>query len=113
LPCQRQPGRNDQQRHVLGIGLGDARKGVLDPRTRLRREHAVALAALDAGIAVGHADTDSLLPAQDGTDVERGARFDQRVARVAGEELGPLALENFGNERGAVHRSSLPYATDW
>ncbi len=49
-------------------------------------------------IAVGDADADALLPAQDRTDVERGAGLDQRIARIAGEEFGALALEDFGDD---------------
>src|SRR5262249_25033989 len=94
---------NHQHRHVLGVGLGDAGKGVLDAGAGLRREHAVAPAALDAAVAVGHADADALLPAQDRPDVERGAGLDQRIARIAGEKLRALALENLGNDFGAVH----------
>ena len=73
------------------------------PGPCLGGEYAILLAALDAGIAVGHADADALLPAQDGPDVERGAGLDQRIARIAGEELGSLAPENFGDDGGAVH----------
>src|SRR5262249_58932773 len=86
LSRQRQPGRNDQQRDVLGKGLGNARKGVLDARSGLGGEYAVALAALDTGIAVRQADADALLPAENRTDVERGAGLDQRIAGIAGED---------------------------
>ena len=88
----------DQHRDILGIGLGDAGERVLDAGAGLRGEHAVALAALDAGVAVRDADADALLPAQDGADIERGARLDQRIARIAGQELRALALEDFGDE---------------
>jgi hypothetical protein len=105
LPCQRQSGWNDQQRHVFGIGLGNAGKGVLNARPGLRREHTVACRRLRSAEAVGHADADPLLPAQDRAECRCGARFDQRIARVAGEEFRALALEDFGNELGAVHGS--------
>ena len=91
LSRQRQPGRNDQERDVFGKGLGDAGKGVFDAGPGLGGEYAVALAALDTGIAVREADADALLPAQNRTDVERGAGLDQRVAGIAGEELRSLA----------------------
>ena len=54
-------------------------------------------------IAVGDADADALLPAQDRPDVDRGAGLDQRVARIAGQKFRALALEDFGNDSGAVH----------
>ncbi len=49
-------------------------------------------------VAVRDADADALLPAQDGADVERGAGLDQRIARIAGEELRAFALEDFGDD---------------
>src|SRR5262244_4551951 len=103
LSRQRQPGRNDQQRDVLGKGLGNAGKGVLDARSGLGGEYAVALAALDTGIAVRQADADALLPAENRTDVERGAGLDQRIAGIAGEKLRSLAPEDFGDDGGAIH----------
>ena len=57
-----------------------------------RRRHCAG--RKDARIAVRDADADALLPAQDGADVELGAGLDQRL-RIAGEEFGTLALENF------------------
>ena len=100
--------RQDQHRHVFRIGLGDAGKGVLDAGPGLGREHADAPSAVDPAVAVGEADPDPLLAAQDGADADRRAGLDQRVARVAGEELGPLALEDFGDCLGAVHDAVLP-----
>ena len=105
---QRHAAGHDQQRHVLGVGLGDARERVLDAGPGLGGEHAVLLAALDARIAVGDADADALLPAQDRADVDRRARLDHLIARITGEKFGAFALENFGNDFGAIHvRSSL------
>src|SRR5262245_50237974 len=112
LSRQRQPGRNDQQRDVLGKGLGNAGKGVLDARSGLDGEYAVAPAALDAGIAVRQADADALLPAQDRTDVERGAGLDQGVARIAGEKLRSLAPKDFGDDGGAIH-GLVPPVDNW
>ncbi len=63
LPRQRDTAGDDKHRHVLRIRLGDAGECVLDAGTGLGAEHAVALAALDAAIAVGNADADALLPA--------------------------------------------------
>ena len=100
---QRQPGRNDQHRHVFREGLRHARESVLDAGAGLRGEHAVAPSALDAGIAVGRADADPLLPAQYRPDIERGGGLDQRVAWIAGEKLGALALQDFGNDFSTLH----------
>src|SRR5262249_6062441 len=109
LSGQRQPGRNDQERDVLGKGLSDAGKGVLDAGTGLGGEYAVALAAPDTGIAVRQANADALLPAENRTDVERGAGLDQRVAGIAGEELRSLAPKDFGDDGGAVHGCNLSF----
>ena len=56
-----------------------------------------------AWASVREADADALLPAQNRTDVERGAGLDQRVAGIAGEELRSLAPEDFGDDGGAIH----------
>ncbi len=103
LPLGRKAGRNDQHRHVLGIGLGDARERVLDAGTVLGREHAVLPAAPDARIAVRHADADALLPAEDRPDVELRTGLDQRIARIARQKGGSLALEDLGDDVGTVH----------
>src|SRR4029079_15520050 len=66
-------------------------------------ENAVLPAGAHAGRAVGHAHAHALLAAEDRPDVEIGAGVDQRIARIAGEKLGPLALEDFGNDVGALH----------
>ena len=73
LSISRKPGRDDEQRHVLGIGLRDAGKGILDARSLLSGEYAVLPAAANAAEAVGHADADALLPAEDRTDIDLGA----------------------------------------
>src|SRR5262249_39067438 len=109
LSRQRQPGRKHQQRDVLGKCLGNARKRILDARPRLRGKYAVALAALDAGIAVRHADADAFLPAENRANVERGAGLDQRVAWIAGEKLCALASEDFRDNGRPVHGWFLPW----
>jgi hypothetical protein len=43
------------------------------------------------------------LPTQYRSNVQRRACFDQRIARIAGEKLRPLAFKNFGNNCSAVH----------
>src|SRR5581483_11408541 len=105
---QRHAAGNDQDRHILRVSLGDARKCVLDTGPRLSREHAVALAALDAAIAVGDADADAFLPAENRTDVQRRAGLDHLSARIARQKLRALALENFGNNFGAIHERPSP-----
>ncbi len=99
----REARRDDQYRDVLRERLGDAGKGILDARPVLSGEDTVLPSLADAREAVGHADADALLPAEDGADVDLGAGVDQRVARIAGEEFGALALQDFGNELCTVH----------
>ncbi len=101
-------GRDDQQRHVFRIGLGDAGEGVFDAGPVLGSEDAVLLAAADARIAVGHADADALLAAEDRPDVDLRAGVDQRVAGITGEEIGALALDDFSNDVGALHGELSP-----
>jgi hypothetical protein len=107
LPRQRKSRGDDEKRHVLGVGLRDPGERILDARTGLRGEHAVLLAALDAAVAVGEAHADALLPAQDGADVERRTRLDDRIARIAGEKIGALALEDLSDDLRAVHGTVL------
>jgi hypothetical protein len=108
LATERQAAGNHQERHILGIGLGDAGKGILDARPGLRGEYAVRFAAFDPRIAVSDADADALLPAQDRTDVDGGAGLDDRIAWVTRQEFGPLALENVGNHCSAIHNLRSP-----
>jgi hypothetical protein len=106
LAFRRKSGRDHQHRHILRIGLRHAGEGILDAGPMLGGKDAVLLARADAAEAVGHADAHALLPAEDGADVELGAGIDQRIARVAGEKLGPLALEDFCDDIGALHLRS-------
>ena len=103
LPGQRLAGRQDQHRHVLGIGLGDAGEGVLDAGAGLGGEHPVAAAAVDPAVAVGEPDADPLLAAQDRADADLRAGLDQRVAGIARQELRPLAPQDLGDRLRAVH----------
>ena len=63
LPGQRQAARDHQQRHVFRVRLGDPWERVFDAGAGLGGKHAVLSAAGDAGIAIGHSDADTLLPA--------------------------------------------------
>jgi hypothetical protein len=63
LPGQRQAARDHQQRHVFRVRLGDPWKRVFDAGAGLGGKHAVLSAAGDSGIAIGHSDADTLLPA--------------------------------------------------
>src|SRR6516225_2329348 len=115
LPLRREASRNDQHRHVLGKRLRDAREGILDAGAVLRGEDPVLHPAADARIAVRHADTDTLLPAEDRPYVDLGTGLDQRIARIAGQEGRTLAPENLGDDVGAVHElgSRLVLIQQW
>jgi hypothetical protein len=106
LPGQRHAAGNDQKRDVLGKRLRHPGKGVLDAGPHLGGEDAVALAALDPGKAIGDADADALLPAQDRPDIKCRAGLDHRVTWIARQEFGAFALEDFGDNFGSVHRTS-------
>ena len=107
LPRQRQAARNDEHGNVLGKSLRDAGERVLDAGAGLRAEHAVPLSALDAAIAVGDADADAFLPAQDRTNVDRRAGLDHVIAWIAGEKFGALDFQDLGDNFGAIHGVSL------
>ena len=63
--------------------------------------------AISSRMLYGEPDADPLLPAEDRADVERGAAFDQRIARIGGKEIGALAAEDFCDDVGAVHGVSF------
>ena len=65
------------------------------------------LPRFDAAIAVGDADADALLPAEDRANVDRRAGLDDLIARIAGEKFSALDLEDLGNDFGAVHGFAL------
>jgi len=90
-------------RSTARAGVG-RRQAETDPdHTVLRREHAVLPPLADARETIRHRDARALLAAEDRTNVDLGARVDQRIARVAGKELRPLALQHLCNELRTFH----------
>ena len=77
----------------------------------LSGEDTVLASLANARETVGHRDAGALLAAEDRADVDLGAGVDQRIARVAGEELGALALQHFRNELRTVHWAGSGTAT--
>ena len=76
----------------------------------LSGEDAVLAAPTDPAEAVRHADADALLTTENRADVDLGARVDQRVARIAGEEFRALALQDFCDNVCAIHMENLMFA---
>src|ERR1700741_5116297 len=107
LPFGRETAGNDQQRHVLGISLRYSGEGVLDSGAMLGCKHAVLSAAADSREPIGHADPNPLLATDDRSNVDRGASVDHGITGITGEKLGSLALEDFGDDFGAIHLDCL------
>jgi hypothetical protein len=99
--------REHQYRHRIGIGGGDPGKSIFGAGTGLHGKDADTLAIGYPGEAVGDADADSFLAADDRFDAGRGGRFDQRVGGITGEKLHAFALEDFANRIDDSHRTSL------
>ena len=63
----------------------------------------IVLAGGDAADGVGHVDADALLADDDRADVGLGRRLDDRVDRVADQELDAFALQDLGNRGADFH----------
>ena len=72
-----------KNRNGIRVGRGDAGESVFGARAGLHGKDADALAVGDPGEAVGDADADSFLTANDGLDARRSSGFDQRVGWIA------------------------------
>jgi len=72
----------------------------------LHRRRAKLAAGGGPCIAVGHVNQRPLGPRHDRPDAEPGALVDQRVDREAEEVLDPLALQDVGDRRGGIHRTT-------
>src|SRR5579883_854146 len=99
---------NPVQQHVpLGAGvlLGNAAKRIFRPRAVLHREDADRPPRRQAAHGVRHVQPGSLLPHDDGPDVRRGSRLDDRIHGIADQELHALALEDLRHRPRHVHAS--------
>ena len=73
------------------------------PGPACMRKDADAFAVGHPGEAVGDADADPLLAADDGPDARGRRRFDKGVSRIAAEELHALAFQNLGDRVDDFH----------
>src|SRR6267142_1284987 len=96
------PGQDDD-RHRVAVGLGDATEGVLGARAVLHREHADPLAGRDAADGVGHVQTGSLLADDDRADVGFRRGFDDRVDGISDEKLHAFTFEDLRDGRCCLH----------
>ena len=96
--------RDQQDRGRVGIGRGDAGKGVLGAGPVLHREDAGRLAVGDAGAAVGHVDADPLLAADHRPHAARHRRLDDRRRRETEHRRDPFALQDLGDRVHDQHR---------
>ena len=88
------PQGQDQHWDGIRVGRSHAREGIFCARAILHGKHANPLTVGNARKAVGDADADALLPAQNGPDPNSRCRIDQRCGRVGAEKLYPFALQN-------------------
>jgi hypothetical protein len=95
-------GQNDD-RHRVAEGLGHTAEGIFGARPVLHREHADTLARGHPAHRVGHVQAGALLAHDDGADVGLGRGLDDRVDRIADQELHTLALENFRHHGCSFH----------
>ena len=72
----RYAGRQHQDRHGVGIRLGDAAESVFGAGAVLRQKDAGLFAIVDARKAVGHVHAGAFLAADDGPDAGNGGGFD-------------------------------------
>ena len=86
------------------IRLRDAAECVLGARPVLHRENADGAAGGDAADGVRHMEPGAFLADDDGADIGRGRGLDDRVDRVADQELDTLSLQDFRYRRRTVHR---------
>ena len=98
-------GRNNQHRHVLRKGLRHAGESVLRARPLLRYKHAIPAPAHHAREAVCNTHAHALLATQYRANIYLRGRINERVARIAREHLGSLALEDFCDDVSPVHAS--------
>ena len=89
--------RQHDDGHGFPIGLRNAAEGVLRPRAELHGEDANPFPGGDAADRVGHVQAGPLLTDDDGPDVGRGSRFDDRIDRIPDQIVDPLALEDLGH----------------
>ena len=93
----------DQDRHRLAIGLGDAAEGVLGAGAVLHREHADLLAAGEARHGVRHVQTDPLLADDDRPDAGARGELEHVVDRIAEDDLDAFAPQDLGDRLARLH----------
>src|SRR5260221_9085581 len=96
----------------MAVGLRYAAKAVLGAGAVLHDENADLVARGHLGDGVAHMQPDALLPHHDRADVGLGRALDDRVDRVADQELDPLRLQDMGDRIGDFHRG-LPRYGNW
>ncbi len=93
----------EEDRDVIGGGLGDTAEGVLGAGLILHGDDTEALAVAGAAEAIGGHDGASFVSEGDRADALLGDGFDQGVGGEAGHPLDAFALEDLGDEFVAVH----------
>ena len=95
--------RQDQERHGVAIGLGDAAERVLGAGAVLHREHADLLAAGQARHGVRHVQADPLLAHDDRPDADARGELEDVVDRIAEDDLDAFALQDLRDRLACLH----------
>ena len=103
LPVAGSPGRQQQDGHRVGVGLGHPAKGVLGAGAGLHQENAGALPVGNPGKAVGHVDAGAFLAKDNGSDAGYGGGLDEGIGGHAPDKVHAFQLEHVGNCGNAVH----------
>ena len=83
--------------------MGDPAEGVLGTGAVLHAENADLLPRRQTRVGVRHVQPDALLAHDDGADVLRRGRLDDRVDRVGEEHLHPFGLQHLADGFVDVH----------
>ena len=93
----------DQNRDVVGIGLGNAAHCVLGTGLRLDGDHAKALAAAGAAVAVGGHHGAAFVAEIDRPDSDPGGCFNQWIRWIAGKPVDSFRLQYRCDSFNTIH----------
>ena len=104
--------RQDQQRHGVAVGLGDAAERVLRAGAVLHREHPDLVAAGEPRHGIRHVQPDPLLTHDDRPDADARGELKDVVDRIAEDDLDAFALQDLRDCLARLHRfAPLPART--
>ena len=102
------PTDEQQDRHIVGIGLGQTAHDVFGAGLALHRGDPETLAPAKAAIAVGGHHGAALMAKGDRSYAQVGGGVNQRIAGKTGEPINAFLPQNRGDGLNAVHRAPPP-----